>query len=418
MQPIKTYNEIKHHIYNKIVNNKKVTNIIRYIKKYKDDGLVKLSHKYENRTLRKKDIAIQLQQQPKWKIKTPLKTAIKACRRRIIKFHKSQHKKTKLNSWLLKTNTTIIGQQVTPIRKVGVYIPGGNKIYPSSIIMNLVPAMLAGVAKIILVTPASIAPQNKILIYTAKLMKIKTIYNIGGAQAIAALAQGTKRVPKVNKIIGPGNQYVNQAKKIIAGTTGIDMLAGPTEIGLLIDKNTPNTKILTELLAQLEHDNNCTAFIVSDNKKKLKLIRQQLTNKQQTTHNTILKHSIPRTTFILEKTPYKQAKIINYLAPEHLSILTQYTKIIKYIKNYGSLISGKYNSSSLSDYSIGTNHVLPTHKTSKFTSTLNTTQFTTIKNISIVKKPHLHLNKTAKQIAKIEQLKFHERNIYGKNTTK
>ncbi|QSW37765.1 histidinol dehydrogenase [Candidatus Vidania fulgoroideae] len=412
MQKIKTYKEIKHPAHTTHTHIKKIVNIINYIKKYKDDGLVKLTQKYEHRKLKKAHIKVKINQLPNWKIEDTVKTAIKACKNRVIKFHKTQRKKLQLKSWLKKTNGTIIGQQITPIRKIGIYIPGGNKIYPSSIIMNTIPALIAGVPKIILVTPAPIIKQSKVLLYTAKQMNITTIYNVGGAQAIAALAKGTKRIPKVNKIVGPGNQYVNLAKKALFGETGIDKLAGPTEIGLLINSKSRNKKILTELLAQLEHDKNCAAFILSNSTKKLKLIRKLLTRINNKIHNTTLKTSISRTTFIVEKNIYKQAKIINYLAPEHLSILTNHQPIIKYIKNSGSIISGKYNSSSLSDYSIGTNHVLPTHQTSKFTSPLNITEFINIKNISIINQPHYHLNKTAKVMAQIEQLKFHKQNIW------
>ncbi|QSW37628.1 histidinol dehydrogenase [Candidatus Vidania fulgoroideae] len=416
MQKIKTYKEIKHTPPRHINNIKKITNIIRYIKKYKDDGLVKLTQKYENRKLKKAHIQVKINQLPHWKIQPTLKTTINNCKNRIVKFHKTQHKNLRPKNWLLKTKTTIIGQKITPIRRVGLYIPGGNRIYPSSILMNTIPAIIAGVPKIALVTPAMIAEQTKVLIYTAKIMNIKTIYNIGGAQAIAALTLGTKRVPQVNKIIGPGNKYVNLAKKTLSGIIGIDMLAGPTEIGILIDKKSHTKKIISELLAQLEHDKNCAAFIISCSKKKLNYIRNKLTQIHKNLLNVTLRSSLNRITFILEKDIHKQARIINNLAPEHLSILTQYKKILKYIRNSGSIISGKYNSSSLSDYSIGTNHVLPTCKTSKFNSTLNTTQFTTIKNISIVKTPHQQLNKIAKNMAKIEQLQFHEQNIWQKYT--
>ncbi|MGX7585902.1 histidinol dehydrogenase [Candidatus Vidania fulgoroideorum] len=393
-----------------------VNRIIKYVIKYGDDGIVKLTKKYDfKKNFKKNEIVKSIKNFNFNILKKSYKRFLVLCRNNILKFHKKQVLKIGFKNWFIKTGSlNLSGQTINPIKRIGVYIPGGKRIYPSSVFMNCIPAIIAGVKRIYVTTPANVFKEESLpLIYALKLMGIKKFYNLGGAQAIAAFAFGTKRVRKVHKIIGPGNKFVNIAKKTVFGTVGIDIPAGPSEVGLLVRKKDNNTKkIAYELFSQIEHDRNCLSYVVSESKKSLYLLINKIRiflriNSNNKIYKT-LKISIKNTIFIYEKNIYKAIAILNVLSPEHISFLP--SKNIKnsfIFKNFGAIIQGKYSSQALSDFSLGTNHVIPTRRCGIFSSVLNVSDFLLIRNSSLtLRKDHLK-RYIAKGMSKIENLFFH-----------
>ncbi|UOQ33098.1 Histidinol dehydrogenase [Candidatus Vidania fulgoroideae] len=389
--------------------SQKVSRIIKYVKKYKDDALVNLTKKYENRTIKKKDMVINIKKIDFSKLSKTDKKSLIECRDQIIKFHKLQ-KKYIYKSWIKKNkNFNIIGQILNPINKIGVYSPGGMTFYPSSIFMSVIPAIIAGVKKIYLFTPAKPSRKSLSVFYSAKICGLKKVYNIGGAQSIAAMSIGTKRIKRVNKIYGPGNIFVNEAKKKMFGRVGISNLAGPTEILILFDKKNKRKRIVKELFSQIEHDKNCFSVLISNKKSFLISIIKIIKKFIYKSKNKIIKHSIKNTLFFYKKKIKECIKLSNYFAPEHLSIFVKNPlKYLKYVKSAGTVFLGKKTYEPMGDYSIGINHVLPTNKSSKFSSPLGVYDFYKSFNIVSVKKKKKYKD-LAKKIAEIEKLSFHKK---------
>ncbi|UOQ27879.1 Histidinol dehydrogenase [Candidatus Vidania fulgoroideae] len=387
--------------------SKKVSRIINYVKKYKDDAIVSLTKKYENRLLKKKNIIIDIGKIDFSKFSKKKKKSLLKCRNQVVKFHKLQ-KKYIYKSWFVKNkNFNVIGQVLNPINKIGVYSPGGLVLYPSSIFMSVVPAIIAGVKKIYLFTPAKLDKKSLSVFYSAKICGLKKIYNIGGAHSIAAMSIGTKRIKKVNKIYGPGNIFINEAKKKLFGEIGISNLAGPTEVAIIFDKKNKKNRIIKELFAQIEHDKLCFSVLISNKKSFLISIIEKIKNSVALKNNKIIKHSIKNTLFFYKKKIKECIKLSNHFAPEHLSILVKNThKYLKFIKNAGTVFIGKKTYEPMGDYSIGINHVLPTGRSSKFSSPIGLYDFYKSFNIVCVKKKKKYKN-LAKKIANIEKLKFH-----------
>ena len=279
-----------------------------------------------------------------------------------------------------------MGQKIVPIESVGVYVPGGTAAYPSSVVMNVVPARVAGVERIVMVSPSSNGKVNDVVMAAASVVGVDVVYTIGGAQAIGALTFGTKTINKVDKIVGPGNAYVASAKKQVFGTVGIDMIAGPSEIVVISDGYTPARWIASDLFSQAEHDTNSRSILISTSKPYLK----KVFNEMQILINTmprkkIIMESISNNgLFIYAKNLKHATEIANEIAPEHLEISTQNPKeLLKNIKNAGAVFLGKFTSEALGDYCAGPNHVLPTSGTAKFSSGLSVDDF--IKKINVLK---------------------------------
>ncbi|MGX7589734.1 histidinol dehydrogenase [Candidatus Vidania fulgoroideorum] len=393
-----------------------VNRIIRYVIKYGDDAIIVLSRKYDYVNMVKNSISSNVNNIDFSHLDLGIKESLLSCRNKIISFHKNQQKKIGIKSWFIKNNLgNVFGQVCTSIRSIGVYIPGGKKIYPSSVLMNCIPAMLAGVKHIYACTPASINYSNLPVFYALKILGVDRLYNIGGAQAIAALAFGTKRIRKVDKIIGPGNRFVNIAKRLVFGSVGIDMLAGPTEIGIFFCKHISIRKIIYELFSQIEHDENCLSFLVSNSRSRLLKLYFRITSFLNSNFNDIrlitISRSFSKTLFFYNKDIRICFKIANFLAPEHFSLLLKRPfKYISSIKTPGSIFLGRNNSESYGDYSIGTNHVLPTNKCSRFSSVLNINDFKLLKNISFISSNDIFLSNLSSRLSKIENLFFHYKN--------
>ena len=317
------------------------------------------------------------------KLNKETKKSIDIAFNRIEKFHKKQlFKSFKFRDKYQNE----MSYRYTPIESVGVYVPGGRANYPSSVLMNCIPARVAGVKKIFMTTPLNKTIPNPAVIYAAKKCGVKKIYKIGGAQAVAALAFGTKKIEKVNKIVGPGNSYVAGAKKEVFGEVGIDMIAGPSEVLIVSDKYSNPDWVASDLIAQAEHDEFSQSILVSSNRNLIAKVNKSL-NSQLT---SLPKKKIAITSLrnfglaIYSKKISRIIEIINEVAPEHLEIqLKDRKKILSKIKNAGSIFLGKYSPEAMGDYLAGPNHVLPTTGTAKFSSGLSVFDF--LKRQSLIK---------------------------------
>lgn len=294
----------------------------------------------------------------------------------IIEFHKNQIDK----SWsLFKENGVIMGQMVRPIERVALYVPGGTACYPSTVLMNALPAKLAGVKDLVIITPVKKDGKvNPIIIAAAKVCGIDTIYKFGGAQGIAAIAHGTQTIKKVDKIVGPGNIFVATAKKLSYGLVDIDMVAGPSEVLVIADENANSKYIAADLISQAEHDKLASAMLVTTSKSLVNQVNQEL--KRQIAYlsrKEIIEESLANYGGAIIVDNIDQAfEVSNYLAPEHLEVLVDNpVNCLPKIKNAGSIFLGEYSPEPLGDYMSGTNHVLPTGGTAKFYSALGVYDF-------------------------------------------
>ena len=312
-----------------------------------------------------------------------LKKSIDIAFKRIKKFHLKQ----KISSFKFKDEfNNELSYRYSPIENVGVYVPGGTASYPSTVLMNCIPALVAGVKNIYLTTPALGSYVNPAIIYAAKKCGVKEVYKTGGAQSIAALAYGTKIFKKVNKVVGPGNAFVATAKKEVFGEVGIDMIAGPSEVSIIADKYSNPDWIASDLIAQAEHDVFAQSILITNNKNLINLVNSrlklQLLNlpKKKIASKSIKNFGLA----IYAKNDRRILEVVNTIAPEHLEINLKNSKtIINKIKNAGSIFIGRFSPEAMGDYIAGPNHVLPTSGSAKFSSGLSVNDF--LKRHSLIK---------------------------------
>ena len=300
---------------------------------------------------------------------------------------KAYHEKQVRNSWFdAKPDGTILGQKITPIGKAGVYVPGGKAAYPSSVLMNVIPAKVAGVGKVVMVTPPGANGKvNPGTLAAAKVAGVDEIYKVGGAQAIAALAFGTESIPKVDKITGPGNIFVALAKKAVYGHVSIDSVAGPSEILVLADESANPRYVAADLLSQAEHDELASAILITTSKELAESVSEQVeVFISELSRKDIMRKSIDNYGYILVAETMEDAiDAANEIASEHLEILTKNPfEIMTKIQNAGAIFLGEYSSEPLGDYFAGPNHILPTNGTAKFFSPLSVDDF--IKKSSVI----------------------------------
>lgn len=330
----------------------------------------------------------------------------------------SYHAKQRQNSWFdSKPDGTILGQKITPLHRVGVYVPGGKAVYPSSVLMNVMPAKVAGVDEIIMVTPpgknGKVSPNTLV---AAKEAGVDKIYKVGGAQAIAALAYGTESIPKVDKIVGPGNIYVALAKKAVYGHVSIDSIAGPSEILVVADETANPRYVAADLLSQAEHDELASAILVTTSEKLAHEVSDQVDGfLKELSRAEIISKSLDNYGYILlADTMEDVIDVANEIASEHLEIQTiNPFEVMTKIRNAGAIFIGEYASEPLGDYFAGPNHILPTNGTAKFFSPLSVDDF--IKKSSIISYSREALQKVHKDIesfAKAEQLTAHANSIH------
>ena len=327
------------------------------------------------------------------------------------------HEKQKRNSWFdAQPDGTILGQKVTALESVGVYVPGGKAAYPSSVLMNIVPAEVAGVKRIVMVTPpGKDGKVNPVTLTAAHLAGATEVYKVGGAQAVAALAFGTQSIPRVNKIVGPGNIFVALAKKAVYGHVSIDSIAGPSEILVIADDSANPRFVAAELLSQAEHDELASAILVTTSMELAKKVSDEVDgflNILSRSH--IIARSLDNYGYILvTDTMEKAVETANNIAPEHLEIVTANPfEVMTKIQNAGAIFIGEYSSEPLGDYFAGPNHILPTNGTAKFFSPLGVDDF--IKKSSIIYYSREALEKAHKDIelfAESEHLTAHANSI-------
>lgn len=329
----------------------------------------------------------------------------------------SYHAKQRQNSWFdSKPDGTILGQKITPLHRVGVYVPGGKAVYPSSVLMNVMPAKVAGVDEIIMVTPpgknGKVSPNTLV---AAKEAGVDKIYKVGGAQAIAALAYGTESIPKVDKIVGPGNIYVALAKKAVYGHVSIDSIAGPSEILVLADETANPRYVAADLLSQAEHDELASAILITTSEDFAKKVSEEVEGFVQVLERkAIIQKSLDNFGYILVAEDMDEAiDTANEIASEHLEIVTANPfEVMTKIRNAGAIFIGEYSCEPLGDYFAGPNHILPTNGTAKFFSPLSVDDFVKKSSIIYYSREALQpIHKDIEQFAKCEQLTAHANSI-------
>jgi histidinol dehydrogenase len=371
-------------------DSSKVDNIVKAIIKKviedSDEALISCTKKFDKFEVKNfKQLVVSKKEIDHAYEKTNLKTikAIKKAYQRIKSYHKRQVPK---DEYYKDKDGVFLGSQWKPIDSVGLYVPGGTASYPSSVLMNAVPAIVSGVKRIAMVVPAPNGKINPTILAVAKILKINEIYKIGGAQAIAALAYGTESIKPVDKICGPGNAYVASAKKQVFGVVGIDMIAGPSEILVVADKDNNPRHIAIDLLSQAEHDELAQSILITDNEVFANEVSKKLENEiQKLKRVKIAKKSwLNFGAIIVVKKINNCIHLINDIAPEHLELMiANAEKFMKKINNAGAIFIGKYTPEAIGDYIAGPNHVLPTDRTAKFSSGLNVLDF--VKRTSLVK---------------------------------
>ena len=387
-----------------------VDRILKNIQINDDKGLLSLIKKYDNTSYKKISNSIVTQREiveaysfiPK-KIIQNLKKAIKN-----IKYFSKQQK---LRSWSMNVRGSKLGEKVTPIERVGIYVPGGKASYPSTVLMNAIPAKVAGVKDIIMVCPPTNGKLNPLVLVAADLCGVDMIYKFGGAHAIGALAYGTKSIDPVYKIVGPGNIYVATAKKKVFGTVGIDSFAGPSEILIIADQNANPELIAMDMFAQAEHDELAQAILVSSSNFLINSVKEKIDTliKTQPRKNIIHKSLTSRGLFIKTKNTSEIIKLADSIAPEHLEIFGyDNMKLQNKIHNAGAIFIGQNSPEVFGDYCAGPNHVLPTSGSAKYASPLGVYDFLKRTSLMQISKTHSkELSQTASILADCEGLSAH-----------
>ncbi|RDU23031.1 histidinol dehydrogenase [Anaerosacchariphilus polymeriproducens] len=392
-----------------------VADIIKNVQNEGDKAVFEYAYKFDQAQINKNNIKVSDMEikEAYNQIDSTLLEVIQKAKKNIREFHEKQRQYSWFDS---KPDGSILGQKVTPIKTAGVYVPGGKAVYPSSVLMNVMPAKVAGVKKIVMTTPCNKEGKiNPNTLVAAKEAGVDEIYKTGGAQAIAALAYGTESIPKVDKIVGPGNIYVALAKKAVYGNVGIDSIAGPSEILVLADETANPRYVAADLLSQAEHDELASAILVTTSeilaeqvKKEIGIFLKQLSRK------TILEKSIENYGYILIAENLDEAiQVTNEIASEHLEIVTKDPfQVMTKIENAGAIFLGEYSSEPLGDYFAGPNHVLPTNGTAKFFSPLSVDDFIKKSSIISFSKESLEpIHEDIIKFAEAEQLTAHANSI-------
>lgn len=391
---------------------KTVSEIIQNVAQNGDQAVRDYERKFDNVNLADFSIpAFQLDQALD-SIDEDLRAALELAKQNITSFHKQEIE----NSFVdVSTPGIMRGEKITPLASVGLYVPGGTAAYPSTILMCGIPAKLAGVKRVVMVTPPQPAGINPAVLAAARLAGVDEVYQVGGAQAIAALAYGTETIPAVDKIMGPGNIFVATAKKQVFGKVAIDMVAGPSEIGILADESANAKEIAADLLSQAEHDKRARAMLITNSKSLAEAVSKEIERQLSTLpRQEIARTSIEDRGFIavMENTA-EMFELMNDVAPEHLEVqLANPTQYLGLIKNAGSVFLGRYASEPLGDYVAGPNHVLPTGGTARFASPLGVYDF--VKRTQFIQFDRQNLKADLKAITKLartEGLEAHARAI-------
>lgn len=393
-----------------------VKEIIRNVKEKGDDALIEYTEKFDKVKITKKDLIIPYEELEKAydSIEDDVRWAYEVAFERIYEFHEQQKEK----SFFKEEEGIILGQKITPLEIVGLYVPGGKAAYPSSVIMNAVPAIVAGVGEIVMCSPNP----NKYTLAAAYICGIETVYRIGGAQAVAAMAFGTETVKKVDKIVGPGNIYVALAKKNLYGIVDIDMIAGPSEILVIADETANPLWVAADLLSQAEHDELAASILITTSEKLANDVvdilynqllkdfsRKEIAEKSLNTYGHI---------FIVDSLD-SACEVANYIAPEHLEIVVKNPfDYLDKIKHAGAIFLGEYSTEPLGDYILGPNHVLPTSRAARFSSPLGVYDFIKRSSVIYVSKAGFErVSNHAINMAKSEGLEAHKLSVEVRNSS-
>jgi histidinol dehydrogenase len=337
---------------------------------------------------------------------------IKLASQRIERYHNNQI----THGWSVKADEGVeLGQRILPLRRVGIYAPGGKASYPSTLLMAAIPARIAGVEEIVVVSPVSDGRINPLIAAAAEASGVKRIFKIGGAQAIAALAYGTKTIPQVDKIVGPGNAYVAAAKKLVFGQVDIDMIAGPSEVVVIADDTAKVSFVVADMLAQLEHDEMAAAILLTTSENLAGEVSREINQQIKTLSRiTIIEKSLDKYgAVIITQSVDEALDIANLFAPEHLELMVENpAKILVKVRNAGSVFLGSFTPEALGDYLAGTNHILPTGGTARFSSPLGVYDF--YKRMSVLsfsQKAFKKLSRQTAHFAQIEGLDAHANSV-------
>lgn len=392
-----------------------VNEIIANVKEHGDEALFSYTKKFDRAELTTDTVEVTEEEvrEAYEQIDPKLLDVIKKALVNIRDYHALQ----KQNSWFeSRENGTILGQKITPLQRVGVYVPGGKAVYPSSVLMNIMPAKVAGVQEIIMATPCSAEGKvNPSVLAAAKEAGADRIFKIGGAQAIAAMAFGTESIPKVDKIVGPGNIYVALAKKAVYGHVSIDSIAGPSEILVLADETANPRYVAADLLSQAEHDELASAILITTSRKLAEEVSEQVDAfVAELSRKDIIQKSLDNFGYLLVAEDMDEAvEAANAIASEHLEIVTKDAfEVMTKIRNAGAIFIGEYSCEPLGDYFAGPNHILPTNGTAKFFSPLSVDDFVKKSSIIYYSRPALEkIHEDIEQFAKSEQLTAHANSI-------
>ncbi len=358
---------------------KTVKEIIKRVREEGDKALIEFTERFDGIKLSPETLEVPYEELEKAyeSIDKEVREALEVAEERIRVFHEKQLE----NSFFKEERGIILGQKVLPLEKVGVYVPGGKAAYPSTVLMNVVPASVAGVEEIIMVSPKP----NPYTLAAAYIAGVNRVFQIGGAQAVAALAYGTETIPKVDKIVGPGNIYVALAKKLVFGAVDIDMIAGPSEVLVIADERANPKWVAADLLSQAEHDELAAAILITPSEKLakevVKAVKELLSSLER---KEIAERSIEKFgTAFLVKDLFHACEVANYIAPEHLEVITKEPMaLLPELKHAGAIFLGEYSTEPLGDYLLGPNHTLPTGRTARFFSPLGVYDF--IKRSSVI----------------------------------
>jgi histidinol dehydrogenase len=355
-----------------------VSEILRAVKNNGDSALLEYCQRFDGLavdTAADLELSLERLQQAYNGIPQAQRSALEQAAARIRNY--AQHQK--LESWeYTEACGTLLGQQVNPLDRVGLYVPGGKAAYPSSVLMNAIPASVAGVKELIMVVPTPQGVVNEMVLAAAHIAGVNRVFTIGGAQAVAALAYGTETVPAVDKIVGPGNIYVATAKRMVFGTVGIDMIAGPSEILVICDGNTDPDWIAMDLFSQAEHDEDAQAILLSPDAEFLDRVAVSCERLlEEMPRQQIIEQSMRVRGALIQVADLDDAiRIANHIAPEHLELSVENARqVAKSIRHAGAIFLGRYTAEALGDYCAGPNHVLPTSRTARFSSPLGVYDF-------------------------------------------
>ena len=393
--------------------NATVREILHNVRKRGDAAVLEYTNRFDRmnaQSMASLEIPAERLQEALNKISAEQRQALELSAERVRAYHAHQ----KQESWsYTEADGTLLGQQVTPLDRVGLYVPGGKAAYPSSVLMNAIPAKVAGVDELIMVVPTPDGVINELVFAAAAVAGVDRVFAIGGAQAVAALAYGTESVPRVDKIVGPGNIYVATAKGMVYGTVGIDMIAGPSEILVVCDGNTDPDWIAMDLFSQAEHDEDAQSILVSPNAAFIDAVAASIDKLLPTMERAeIIKTSINSRGALIKVRDMEEAvQVANYIAPEHLELSVEDPLTMsRQIKHAGAIFMGRYTAEALGDYCAGPNHVLPTSRTARFSSPLGVYDFQKRSSLIMCSADGAsELGRTASCLARGEGLTAHAR---------